>query len=116
MCACGQTWKYTSPRCTSNSWATSGLYIVFRLKQAGDEITGTAGPDAAHQSAIRDAKLVADHLTFSVTGADESGKAGAGPTWKFDLKVAGDHMEGKAEGAYGGRNLGTTNVLMSRQE
>ena len=57
---------------------TAHQAMVFRLKQAGDEITGTAGPDAAHQSAIRDAKLVADHLTFSVTGADESGKAGAG--------------------------------------
>ncbi len=88
--------------------------LVFKLKQSGDQVSGTAGPGENAQSPIQDARLQGDHLTFSVTGPGESG-AGSGPTWKFELTVSGERLDGRAEGTLKGQFLGKVKVVMSRR-
>ena len=85
--------------------------LVFVLKQATGQVTGEAGPGGSSQP-INDAKLEGGRLTFSVTApAGEKG-----PTWNFDLKVSGTHMEGRAEGTNGGHSLGSADVSMDRSK
>ena len=85
--------------------------LVFVLKQADGHVTGKAGPEGAG-GPINDAKLEGDRLTFSVTPA--AGEKG--PTWKFDLKVSGTRMEGRAQGTNGDHSLGSTDVVMNRSK
>jgi hypothetical protein len=89
--------------------------LVFVLKQSAGQVTGTAGQTEGSGNAIQDAKLEGDRLTFSLTAPGEH-EGGQGPTWKFDLKVSGARMEGRAEGTYGGRSLGSTDVVMTRSK
>lgn len=87
--------------------------LVFALQQTAGRITGTAGQAEGTGQAIRDAKLEGERLSFAVTAPRErSGEQG--PTWTFDLRVSGTRMEGKAEGKYGDRLLGSTEVVMQR--
>ena len=60
-------------------------YLV--LKQAGTELTGTAGPNSDHQMPIQNGKAVDGALTFEVP-------AGAG-VMRFKLKQAGDEIQGE---------------------
>ena len=86
--------------------------VVFVLKQAAGQVTGKAGQTEGSGQPINDAKLEGDRLTFSVTApAGEKG-----PTWKFDLKVSGTRMEGRAEGTKGEHSLGSTDVVMNRSK
>jgi hypothetical protein len=86
--------------------------LVFVLKQVAGQVTGKAGQTEGSGQPINDAKLEGDRLTFSVTApAGETG-----PTWKFDLKVSGTHMEGRAEGTKGNHSLGSTDVVMNRSK
>jgi hypothetical protein len=89
--------------------------LFFSLKQNAGQITGTAGETEASGHAIKDARLEGDRLTFSTTAPGEH-EGEQGPTWKFDLRVSGAHMEGRAEGAYGDRSLGSTDVVMNRSK
>ena len=87
--------------------------LVFVLKQAAGQVTGKAGQTEGSGLPINDAKLEGDRLTFSVTGpADNEGEMGL--TWKFDLKISGTRMEGRAEGTRGDHALGSTDVVMNR--
>jgi hypothetical protein len=86
--------------------------LVFVLKQAAGQVTGKAGQTEASGQPINDVKLQGDRLTFSATApAGEKG-----PTWKFDLKVSGIRMEGRAEGTNGDHSLGFTDVVMYRSK
>jgi hypothetical protein len=65
------------------------------LKQEGNKVTGTGGPNESEQYPIQNGKLEGDKLTFeSVTG---------GTTMYFDLRVKGDQIDGdiKASGSDG---------------
>jgi hypothetical protein len=84
--------------------------LVFVLKQTAGQVTGKAGQAEGSGQPINDAKLEGDRLTFSVT--PPAGEKG--PTWKFDLKVSGTRMEGRAEGTNGDHPLGSTDVVMNR--
>ena len=64
------------------------------LHQNGDRITGTAGP-VETQNPIYDAKLDGTRLTFAV---DDTDAAGIKLTYRFDVTVSNDHMEGTAQG------------------
>jgi hypothetical protein len=87
--------------------------LVFALKQTAGQVSGTAGPTEESGNAIKEARLEGDHLTFSVTApGDHQGEKG--PKWNFDLRVSGTRMEGRAEGAFGDRSLGFTDVVMTR--
>ena len=55
------------------------------LKQEGEKLTGTAGPNAGKQFAIAEGKITAGRLTFEIT--DQG--------MKFDLKQEGDQISGK---------------------
>jgi hypothetical protein len=87
--------------------------LVFVLKQAAGQVAGTAGQTEGSGVPINDAKLEGDRPTFSVTApAENAGEKG--PTWKFDLKVSGTRMEGRAEGTRGDHSLGSTDAVLSR--
>lgn len=83
--------------------------LVFVLEQTGERVTGTGGPAEDPNSPIRDARLEGDRLTFSVPPTAEDG-----PTWKFDLRVSGNRMDGRGEGSRGSRSLGSAEVAMKR--
>jgi len=89
--------------------------LVFALKQTASQVTGTAGQKEGSGNAIKDARLEGDRLTFSLTAPGEH-EGEQGPTWKFDLRVSGTRMEGRAEGTYGERSLGSTDVVMNRSK
>jgi hypothetical protein len=58
------------------------------LKQTGDAITGTAGPDENQQWPISNAKMDGDKLSFDVT-------ANNGMMLKMSLVLEGDHLKGE---------------------
>lgn len=95
----------------ADSGDVAHVALVFVLNQADGQVTGEAGPERSGEP-FNEAKLAGDRLTFSVTpSAGEKG-----PTWKFDLKLSGTCMEGRAEGTNGGRILGSTEVVMNRRK
>jgi hypothetical protein len=89
--------------------------LVFVLRQTAGQITGTAGETEGSGRPIKDARIDGDRLTFSLSAPGEN-QGSTGPTWKFDLKVSGARMEGRAEGTLGDRALGSTDVLMNRSK
>jgi hypothetical protein len=99
----------------TNDGRTGRMSMLVELKQDGDRVSGTAGPDNSNQAPIQDARLDGQHLTFSVTLPPPPG-SDAGPTWKFDLTVSGNRMEGRSEGTMGARSLGITQVVLTRQK
>ncbi len=89
------------------------LVISGAIAQSADvSVTGKAGQTERSGQPINDATLEGDRLTFSVT--PPAGEKG--PIWKFDLKVSGTRMEGRAEGANGDHSLGSTDVVMNRSK
>jgi hypothetical protein len=83
------------------------------LKQAGEQISGTAGPaDKQTPPQIHDAKLQANHLTFV---ADDSDDSGLKLTYHFDLTVTGDQIHGKADGRSGDRSW-TMDISLTREK
>ena len=60
---------------------------VAHIKQTGNEITGTAGPDEDQQWAISKGKIEGNKITCEVQNPD-------GPSFKFDLTVDGDRIFG----------------------
>jgi hypothetical protein len=103
------TWTGTMSQKSDDGQAMRAA-IVFHLNQEGDQVTGTAGPPDESPGQIREVKLEGNRLRFTVGG-------GAGPRWKFDLKVSGDSMWGHADGqSASGRPLGTADVSLSRQK
>jgi hypothetical protein len=89
--------------------------LVFALKQTAGQVTGTGGPAEGSGHAIKEATLEGNHLTFSLTAPGEH-EGERGPTWKFDLRVSSTRMEGRAEGTYGERSLGSTDVVLNRSK
>jgi len=105
----GGTWTGTMQQKTDEG-QTAKSAIAFHFKQEASHISGTAGPAGEEPKPIRDATLEGARLTFSVGG-------GSGPTWKFDMRVSADSMEGTGEGTgASGRSFGTVKVSMSREK
>jgi len=72
------------------------------LRQEGERVSGTAGPlDKRNPGHIYDAKLAGHHLTFAADDTDDSGLT---MTYRFDLRVANDRMQGEAHGHSGDRS------------
>lgn len=87
--------------------------VRFVLKQAGDQISGTAGPsDKLNPPQIYDGKLQGNHLTFAADDADDTGLK---LTYHFDLTVTGDQIKGKANGRSGDRSW-VMDVSVTRQQ
>lgn len=70
-------------------------YLV--LKQAGTELTGTAGPNVDKQWPIQKAKIEGNRVTFEVQ-SDE-------PVIKFDLTLAGGRLKGEATAEHQGMSM-----------
>jgi hypothetical protein len=87
--------------------------VCFVLHQAGAHISGTAGPaDKPNPPRIYDVKLEGSHLTFAADDADDTGLT---LTYHFDLTVANDRMQGKAQGRSGDRSW-TLDISMTREK
>lgn len=103
------TWTGTMTQKTDDGQGMKAA-VVFHLNQEGDQVTGTGGPPDESPGPIREVKLEGNRLRFTMGG-------GAGPRWKFDLKVSGNAMWGHADGrSASGRPFGTADVSMSRQK
>ena len=68
------------------------------LKQSGDDLTGTGGPNEEHQFAISKGKVDGNNLTFELKTED-------GPSLTFELRLENEHMLGSAKGAIQGMNI-----------
>ena len=64
---------------------------VAHLKQTGNEISGTIGPDEEKQWPISNGKIEANKITFEVQSPD-------GPSLKMNLTVDGDRIVGDVSG------------------
>ncbi len=69
------------------------------LKQEGDKISGTAGPNVETQWKIENGKLAGDKLTFHLLVSGGPGVI------KFTLTVAEDRIHGDAHGQDGERKM-----------
>jgi len=88
--------------------------VRFVLRQEGDRISGTAGPlEKQDPGRVYDARLEGSHLTFAADDTDES--AGLTLTYRFDLTVTNDQMQGKAHGRSGDRSW-TLEISMTREK
>ncbi|MFO0959591.1 MAG: hypothetical protein U0800_19505 [Isosphaeraceae bacterium] len=82
------TYKWTTER-NGQSWETT-----LKLKQDGDKLTGTvSGRQGGNDTAIEDAKVNGDEVSFKVTREFNGNKM----VQKFKAKVTGDSMKGTIE-------------------
>lgn len=64
---------------------------LLNLKQDGEALTGTAGPNGNKQMPISDGKINAQQVQFKV-------EEGSDISLRFDLHLEGDHLKGQAVG------------------
>jgi len=74
---------------------TESSPAYLQLQQEKDKVTGVTGPSKKINFPIKNALLLEDHLTFSVHAVNPD-DPNEGADWTFDLKIAGDSMEGTA--------------------
>ncbi|HEV2688877.1 MAG TPA: hypothetical protein VGV35_09990 [Bryobacteraceae bacterium] len=71
---------------------------VLNLKQDGNNLSGTAGPNDDQQMTIRAGKVDGSRITFEVAQDD-------GAAIKFDLLLAEEHIKGTASGEHDGEKM-----------
>jgi hypothetical protein len=81
--------------------------VYMTLKQAGSEITGTAGP-AEQQWPITNGKIDRNRITFDLQSD--------GPLYKVELTLAEGRLKGEATGQTGDGTLKATLELTKRAE
>jgi hypothetical protein len=81
---------------TTDEGAPSTGYAV--IKQAGTEITGTAGPTADEQLPIANGKIDGDKVTFEVSHP-------SGMTLKMSLVLDGDTLKGDVTASREGQSM-----------
>ena len=84
------TGKWTGSFDVTNSQGKKADTAFMDLRLSGNAVTGTAGPNAGEQMAIRNGKLEGSKLTFDV---EENGGS-----ISFDLVFDGDTIRGIAKG------------------
>jgi hypothetical protein len=88
--------------------------VRFVLRQEGDRISGTAGPiEKQNPGQVHDVRLDGNHLTLSADDTDD--KTGLALTYRFDLTVSNDQMQGKAYGRSGDRTW-ILDISMAREK
>ena len=93
------TGKWTgsfAPMRPDGSTAHEGIEL--NLTQKGNEITGTAGPNAERQWALSKGVVAGDKLSFVVQVPD-------GPTITFALTLTKDRLVGEAKGNDDGQEM-----------
>ncbi|HMC60182.1 MAG TPA: hypothetical protein VKJ01_13395 [Candidatus Solibacter sp.] len=71
--------------------------ITLVLKQAGTEITGTAGPSADHQMPIQKGTIEGGKIALEVPVGDG--------LFKFDLVLEGEHIKGDVSATMGDQKI-----------
>ena len=89
-------WSGTFER-TGPDGETKMSSSYMNLKQTGDEITGTAGPDENRQWPITNGKIEGDKITFEVQTDN--------PLLKFELRLIDGHLKGEARGEKDGKTM-----------
>lgn len=87
---------------------TQSHTAFLNLKQDGNTLTGTAGPNEGELMDIKAGKIDGDKITFEVV-------LDSGSTIKFDLVLADEHIKGAASGEDDGRKL-TAKLDVTRQK
>jgi hypothetical protein len=64
--------------------------LYFVLKQAGNAVTGTGGPNASEQHPVQNGKVDGDKMIIEVGVGDKG-------TLHFELKTDGDGLKGTVE-------------------
>lgn len=75
----------------------NSAYMV--LKQSGNTVTGTAGPDAETQWTIKEGKIEGDKLIIAVTNPDDN------TVYKCTLTLDARHMTGDVEATMQGQTI-----------
>ena len=88
------TGKWSGSLSETEGDAKSAMLV---LKQAGSELTGTAGPNEEKQFPIKNGKVDGDKVTFDV----EAGEA----VMHFELTAAGNRMSGNVHAEHEGEKL-----------
>ena len=76
------------------------------LKQDGDKLTGSGGPNESEQHEIRNGKVEGEKLTFEIP-------IGEGVVY-FDLKANGDQIEGDIKGQGNDGNTRRAKISLKR--
>ena len=71
--------------------------VTLVLKQAGTEISGTAGPSADHQMPIQKGTIEGGKIALEVAVGDG--------LFKFDLVLEGEHIRGDVIGSMGDEKI-----------
>src|SRR5580698_1526798 len=96
LCAADLTGKWSgSFDITNSNGETKADSAYMDLKEMAGAVTGTAGPNAEQQWALRKGKLDGQKLTFEVLTED-------GGLLIFDLVFDGDAIRGKCDGTGNG--------------
>ena len=81
---------------------------LLNLKQTGNELTGTGGPNADRQWPIQNGKVEGNKFTFDVQSD--------GPLIKFALTLADGHLKGEAKAEHEGRSMKAAVDLQRKTE
>lgn len=101
------TGKWTGSFNINNSdGSTNPSTAYLDLRQNGEEVSGTAGPNEAEQRPIQKGKLEGKKLTFEVAGDEH--------VLKFDLSFEDDRIEGDVRREMDGRLSGTAKLAVTR--
>ena len=83
---------------TTPDGETKADTAVLNLKQDGNKITGTAGPNEEKQFDIKTGKIDGDKIALEVVMED-------GGVLTFDLKLDEDHIKGDVKGQMGDEKM-----------
>ena len=86
-------WSFTPP----GGQATE---TTLKLKVDGGKLSGTVARAGGNETAIEDAKLAGDEISFSVSRERNGQKT----TTKYSGKISGDSIKGKSESPRGARD------------
>jgi len=93
--AADATGKWTGTFTTEEGSPSTGYAVI---KQAGTEITGTAGPSAEEQLPINNGKIDGDKVTFEISHP-------SGMTLKMSLVLVGDTLKGDVSATREGQSM-----------
>ena len=82
--------------------------MILVLRQAGDTITGSGGPDQNRQYPIEKGTIKEDHITLEVITPQDR-------VYIFDLKLSGDQIKGRGELREAGKTLGMATIDLKRE-
>jgi hypothetical protein len=95
LCATNVTGKWSGTLQMEGEGDSKPVYVI--LKQDGNRLTGSAGPNESEQHSFEGGKVDGNRLTFDVSLGGEG-------SMHFDLQVHGDQIAGQVKRGGEGRN------------